>query len=189
MTEATLNMHDLLCCPFHNESVLEWGEDYLVCRNCGKNYELLKYGSIVVPNFLIEDKNWIRGKRDVNSQFIKLIQGDILIDRIQKNKIVLDIGCGDNPRGNVNVDCYIPDKIPTNFILANAEYLPFRFNSVNTILSYYNIEHLLNPPDFLLTISRIAKENIIILTDNSEWIGDIFFRLFGKGRIFHDEHY
>lgn len=28
-----------------------------------------------------------------------------------------------------------------------------------------------------------------MITDNSEWIGDYWFRLTGNGRIFHDEHY
>jgi hypothetical protein len=35
----------------------------------------------------------------------------------------------------------------------------------------------------------IASKRVKIVTDNSDWIGDIFFRVIGRGRIFHDEHY
>ena len=48
---------------------------------------------------------------------------------------VLDVGCGETPKGDVNVDIY-PIKCPgNNFLIAMADYLPFKDKSFNTVRS------------------------------------------------------
>jgi len=101
----------------------------------------------------------------------------------------LDIGCGEVARGTINIDLYLPAKIPKNFILASAELLPFKSNVFDVVFSSYVIEHCLNPAHFVQDQVRCSRDKVIIITDNSEWIGDYWFRLTGNGRIFHDEHY
>jgi len=181
----------ILTCPLHNDSELQFQKDSsnFICRICDRKYGFIKKGGILIPNFLIDDKNWEKGERGIKSDFLRKMQGKLYVEKAHSKKLILDIGCGENARGNINVDCYIPANIPHNFMLANAEYLPFKKKSFDVVLSYYNIEHLVNPAVFLQKIYAIAREKIEIITDNSEWIGDIFFRLLGDGRIFNDEHY
>jgi ubiquinone/menaquinone biosynthesis C-methylase UbiE len=101
----------------------------------------------------------------------------------------LDIGCGEVARGTINIDLYLPTKMPKNFILASSEHLPFQSNVIDVVSSSYVIEHCLNPSHFIQDQVRCSRDKVIIITDNSEWIGDYYFRLTGNGRIFHDEHY
>lgn len=66
-------------------------------------------------------------------------------------KVKLDVGCGSNPRGDINVDFFTggwnsqegdqkkgelmnPQLIP-NLVVAHAEFLPFRDMGVLTLLS------------------------------------------------------
>lgn len=100
----------------------------------------------------------------------------------------LDVGCGGHPKGDVNVDIYAPSNIPNNFILASAEYLPFKKNIFDLVYSSYVIEHCLNPAQFIEDQVRCSKEKVLIIADNCEWIGDDWCRITGNGRIFHDEH-
>ncbi len=160
-----------------------------MCSKCGKEFISRFIDEIEIPDFLIEKKNWVRGHRGLSSWLLQKFQKITPVEQYAKtDKFVLDIGCGENPRGNLNVDCYIPNNLPQNFVLANAENLPFRNRSVDSILSYYNIEHLINPAIFLSNVYQIAKNKIEIVTDNSEWVGDVIFRIIGSGRIFHNEH-
>jgi len=185
------NIFELLACPLHQDNDLIFDNilNVLHCQKCNKNYEMIENGSSSIPNFLFDDTNWKKGIRDINSSLIETFQGFPFKRELEDNKLILDVGCGENPRGNINLDCYIPQKIPQNFVLGNAEYLPFKKNSVDIVLSYYNIEHLINPAIFIQKMYDIAREKLEIVTDNDEWIGDIFFRVLGVGRIFHDEHY
>ncbi len=79
----------------------------------------------------------------------------------------LDIGSGSNPSGNVNID--IPNseihrgennplktKAP-NFILANAEKMPFRENIFTTIKAHHSLEHIYRPYDAIKEIKRVLK--------------------------------
>lgn len=182
---------DALVCPLHRNSGLSRADDdkMFVCDQCQKKYESVQVGGRWIPNFLIDDKHWEKGPRGIKSTLINTIQGRPNKTAPAGDKLILDVGCGENAKGNVNVDCYVPTSIPENFILANAEHLPFRDGSIDVVSSYYNIEHLLNPAIFIQNMFGIAREKIDIVTDNSEWVGDIFFRLLGDGRIFNDEHY
>lgn len=185
------NIIEALVCPLCKDSKFscDKGCECFICNKCHRKYDSINLNGTWIPNFLIDDNNWEKGPRGIRSGFLKKNQGKPFKRQIDDEKLILDIGCGENARGNINIDCYIPSKIPQNFILANAAYLPFRKNSVDIILSSYSMEHLINPAIFIQDIYKIAKEKVEIITDNSEWLGDVFFRLLGDGRVFHNEHY
>lgn len=67
----------------------------------------------------------------------------------------LDVGCGNAPTGDVNVDLpgserhregvkIIAKKIP-NFVYASAYFLPFRDNCFDEVVSFHLLEHLETP--------------------------------------------
>jgi len=94
---------------------------------------------------------------------------------------VLDVGCGTNPMGDVNVDLYVgvsehrgpkslmPKEIP-NFVLCDACYLPFRDNSFEKVFSRHTLEHVgekpqktnIGPYKALKEIIRVASKAVEI---------------------------
>jgi len=91
---------------------------------------------------------------------------------------VLDVGCGANPTGTVNCDLFpgdsehrlkslIPKDMP-NFILCDAQHLPFRDNSFETVFSKYALEHVGQKPQatnqgpfyMLKEMVRVSKRTI-----------------------------
>ncbi len=183
---------EIVCCPFHKDKKLIIYNEGLKCPECKSIYKKLIINGNIIYNFLVTDKSqqWSRGIRELDSSLISKIQGKAFDRDVNlSSEIVVDVGCGSNPRGDINIDCYIPDPLPSNFILANIEFLPIKVKSVDVLTSYYNLEHLVNPAQFIQVACTIAKKKVAIITDNSDWIGDLIFRFIGKGRIFHDEHY
>ncbi len=88
----------------------------------------------------------------------------------------LDVGCGSNPNGDVNVDFFTggwnkqeadqkkgeylnPHEIP-NFVIAHAEFLPFRDGSFDIAFSSHTIEHLKNPTKMLKELLCVSKHKI-----------------------------
>jgi hypothetical protein len=94
---------------------------------------------------------------------------------------ILDVGCGTNPMGDVNVDLYVgvsehrdpkplvPKEIP-NFVLCDACHLPFRDNSFKKVFSKDTLEHVgkkpqrTNPAPYmaLREMIRVAYDTIEI---------------------------
>jgi len=95
---------------------------------------------------------------------------------------VLDVGCGTNPTGTVNVDLhvgicehrasipFVPKEIP-NFVLCDGEHLPFKDNSFDKVFSRHSLEHVGRKPQetntgpfFMLTeMVRVAKKEVEII--------------------------
>jgi len=89
----------------------------------------------------------------------------------------LDVGCGVQPKGDVNVDLYVkkpnphitshpiiePKKIP-NFVLADACHLPFRDGSFKHVHSSHVIEHVENPFLMLRELLRVSSGTVEIYT-------------------------
>jgi len=89
--------------------------------------------------------------------------------------MILDIGCGDNPKGDINVDLYRYSNETGNFqklpyrriktkcdIIATGEHLPFKDNTFTLVVSYQVIEHTHDPKRFLSEAIRVSKFKVII---------------------------
>lgn len=195
-----LNILKIITCPYHSNidfdmSIKEEHNDeiiegVLICPECNRKFKITDGIPIIVPDDFGYDKNWKPGARywDVGGITKLLSRTKKRRFEIDQDKLSLDIGCGEYGEGGVNIDVYFPAKPQKNFILASAELLPFKDKSFDIVKSSYVIEHLLSPKRFIIENCRISKNEVIIITDNSEWVGDLFFRFIGTGRIFHDEH-
>jgi len=90
--------------------------------------------------------------------------------------MILDVGCGDRPKGTVNVDLNIKEsshlfesqrKInpnrATNFVQADAYHLPFRNNSFDKVLCHHTLEHLDKPCLALKEMMRVASNILEVI--------------------------
>jgi ubiquinone/menaquinone biosynthesis C-methylase UbiE len=85
----------------------------------------------------------------------------------------LNVGCGNNPSGDVNCDLYIEDvlnhrdnqndslnarAIP-NFVKCDCLHLPFKNQVFSEVISQQVIEHLDNPLAFLKESARVCEHS------------------------------
>jgi SAM-dependent methyltransferase len=108
--------------------------------------------------------------------------------------IVLDVGCGGRPTGDVNVDLIVErtghrDKnlpalrtggIP-NFILASAEYLPLRNECFQTVYCSHTIEHVEHPFQLLKELLRVSSSRVTVKCPF--WLTDPTSNKFHKNRF------
>jgi len=89
-------------------------------------------------------------------------------------KKILDLGCGNRKyKGAVGVD--INHKSDANIIHdLNKFPYPFSDKSYDIVYSSNTIEHLENPLQFLKECKRIAREKVVIITDNQTSLHYIF---------------
>jgi SAM-dependent methyltransferase len=94
-------------------------------------------------------------------------------------KEILDIGCGNSPKGDVNCDLFVgetphlmnkqkliePKKIP-NFVNCSAEFLPFKDRSFDIVNASEVLEHIVNPPYLIKEMKRVSREIITIDVPN-----------------------
>jgi len=89
---------------------------------------------------------------------------------MKMNKETLDVGCGDHPRGTVNIDCRtdqyftrqpLKTKSIPNFIKADAYHLPFRNGAFRKVMANHVLEHLQNPVQALKEWKRVAETTVI----------------------------
>ena len=104
---------------------------------------------------------------------------------IDFGKIVLDIGSGANPHGNIQIDLYGEEsdrhhirKSVTPTMYASAEHLPFRDRVVDRVLCLHILEHLRRPFDALLDIWRVLKSSAPLKKemtrgDFNRWTGSL----------------
>jgi len=74
---------------------------------------------------------------------------------------VLDVGCGDRPTGDVNLDLFFYGKWK-NFIIGEAHHLPFKNQVFDKVHSKHCLEHLENPPKFFEEAKRVLKKGGIL---------------------------
>ena len=74
---------------------------------------------------------------------------------------VLDVGCGDRPAGNVNLDLFYYGKWK-NFIIGEAHHLPFKNLVFTKVYSKNCLEHLENPLEFFKEAKRILKKGGVL---------------------------
>lgn len=90
----------------------------------------------------------------------------------------LDIGVGENPRGNINLDV-----IRTKYcnLVADAHNLPFKSNVFEKIYCSELLEHLDDPSKALEEINRVLHTNGVALIDFPK----PFVANLAKGRLIH----
>ena len=90
--------------------------------------------------------------------------------------MILDVGCGNDPKGTVNCDLFlgptihrwkmtpIHKKRVKNLIRADGQHLPFRDNCFEISYSSHTLEHVDNPELMISEMERVSKNLIIIIT-------------------------
>jgi len=73
----------------------------------------------------------------------------------------LDVGCGDVPKGDVNLDLFYYGK-GKNFVLGEAHHLPFKSETFVKVHSKHCLEHLQNPYAFFREAKRILKKDGVL---------------------------
>jgi ubiquinone/menaquinone biosynthesis C-methylase UbiE len=69
----------------------------------------------------------------------------------------LDVGCGADPHGDVNVD--VTRNVASNFIRASGEYLPFLADTFTNVFCFHVIEHVNRPTQLLRELRRVCVNN------------------------------
>jgi len=90
--------------------------------------------------------------------------------------LILDVGCGDRPKGDVNVDLFRSESVDlqglrekvdphhtTNFIQATIYHLPFRKNVFTIVLCHHLLEHLKHPNEAINELIRVSKRQVQII--------------------------
>ncbi len=97
---------------------------------------------------------------------------------LDKDKVWLDLGCGNNAdveekkdlvKFAIGIDVYRNDNLENNsFILAKGCSLPLKSNSVDVISLRFVIEHIENPEQLFNEFQRVLKKDgiVVVLTTN-----------------------
>ena len=86
--------------------------------------------------------------------------------------MILDVGCGASPIGDVNCDLMIQDDdlnwdldphgIP-NFVRADVRFLPFRSGSFDVVHCSHVLEHLKDPWEGLAELKRVSCGSVAVI--------------------------
>lgn len=177
--------------------------------------------TVPTKEFLLEFYNTMPGDIDEQAynsdilvqRYFQLRKTDTIKETLQigKSDIVIDIGCGSGVQLkevggngyalaigmdiNQNVLQYARNRsLPnTEYIRADAQYLPIKTDSVDKIICAEIIEHLTTPQNLVNEITRVLKKDgsVVITTPNgrSIWkIYEFFWDKFGKGRDYGTTH-
>jgi SAM-dependent methyltransferase len=181
-----------LSCPYDPDRPLLRDSAGLHCAVCGRTFGWNGACYDFRPDELrAGTSRWRPGDPGWNSGLLRFVGGASTArpdGPAGTGEEVLDIGCGARAMGTYNLDAYVPDPLPPNFVLGTADRLPFLAKSFDAVVSRYVIEHVTDPPQFVRDCVRLARREVTIVTDNADWLGELVFRAIGRGRIFHPEH-
>jgi len=110
------------------------------------------------------------------------------------NSLTLDVGCGSRPQGNVNVDRLVEGSDPlknnllrnnnpvvdvfvSNFIVADAGYLPFQDKVFDKTYCHHLMEHIPKDLEVYEELKRVTSEEIEIRVPFGLW-EDLFNKIF-----------
>jgi len=93
-----------------------------------------------------------------------------------KMALTLDVGCGNHPRGVINLDyrkgenpeieqkkeVFMDIKNIPNFVLGDALHLPFRDGTFEKVLCFHVIEHVSNPYLLIQELLRVSSREVEI---------------------------
>ena len=74
----------------------------------------------------------------------------------------LDVGCGNRSIAEFNLDLSKPSVNHENFILGDAQYLPFKDNIFHKVYCYHVIEHVYDPYKLLEELIRVSRSIVEI---------------------------
>jgi len=96
--------------------------------------------------------------------------------------MILDVGCGTEPRGDVNCDLFVEDvyfhrgighhaafnilpvhDIP-NFVQCDSQHLPFKDDAFDEVFSAQVIEHVQHPFLMFHELVRVSKKSVVLET-------------------------
>jgi SAM-dependent methyltransferase len=181
-----------LSCPYDPDRPLVRDSTGLRCDVCKRTFGWNGVCYDLRPDELrAGTSSWRPGDPGWESGLLRFVGGASAVrpDRpVDPAEEILDIGCGARAMGTYNLDAYVPDPLPKNFVLGTADRLPFLAKSFDVVVSRYVIEHVTDPPQFVRDCMRLARREVTIVTDNADWLGELVFRVIGRGRIFHPEH-
>jgi len=96
--------------------------------------------------------------------------------------MILDVGCGSCPRGDVNIDAFPFDrkqcheewnpKDVENFVLSHGCYLPFKDNVFDRVVSIGVLEHIHAPLRLLREMKRVCCGKIYLEVPSQFNLGD-----------------
>ena len=91
--------------------------------------------------------------------------------------MILDVGCGSRPHGDVNLDRftgttshhigYIDGRRYMNFVQGNADTLPFRDEAFTTVYISHVLEHLPDTHKAVRELKRVSSDTVIIRVPNN----------------------
>lgn len=112
----------------------------------------------------------------------------------------MDVGCGDRPKGDVNIDLYktssihlyedriIHAKATPNFVCASIYNLPFSEQVFSKVLCHHLLEHLHNPIWAIKELMRVSNCEVEIIVP-SKWHELIQNRFLPKRREWATKHH
>lgn len=89
---------------------------------------------------------------------------------------ILDVGCGDRPKGDVNLDLFEGESVDlqglrgkinpsetVNFVQGTIYNLPFRNKVFNKVLCHHLLEHLKEPKEAIKELIRVSRYGVEII--------------------------
>ena len=76
--------------------------------------------------------------------------------------MILDVGSGPHPMGDINVDLDLNKKTEF-FVRADAQFLPFKDETFNFVRASHLIEHVPNPLKLINELYRVSKNEVQII--------------------------
>ena len=113
--------------------------------------------------------------------------------------MILDVGCGYNPKGDVNTELFLKDighrmhdsdlkKVRiNNLINCDAQYLPFKDNCFEDVICSHVIEHVKNPFLLLKELIRVSSDTINIECPHR--LSDTMLKLIRKQQYGHVNYF
>lgn len=121
--------------------------------------DLTGFGGMVLEVYTLNRFDWLINKIDPNAKIVDIGCGDATLWKIhglygKENIVLVDIDLYDHP----------------NFVRADAHNLPFKDKSFDIALLCEILEHVEDPVQVLREAKRVASRILITVPDEANWI-------------------